>query len=159
MNKQDLVEKIIQTLDQEIKIIEQSAYDAQEEARGNDSLSESQTDNRALEASRLAEAQLLRVKEAQRKLTAFRQMALKTFDKDDPVAATALVEVLHKGEKLLFFISPHGAGTSIEYMGRTVELISPLSPLGDALMDQYVGDTVTVETPKGELEYEIISIS
>lgn len=36
--------------------------------------------------------------------------------------------------------------------------ISNESPIGDALMDQKVGDSVTINTPKGEITYEIISI-
>jgi len=36
--------------------------------------------------------------------------------------------------------------------------ISNESPIGEALMDKKVGDTVTINTPKGEITYEIISI-
>jgi transcription elongation factor GreA len=36
--------------------------------------------------------------------------------------------------------------------------ISNESPIGEALMDKKVGDTITINTPKGEITYEIISI-
>ncbi|MFW7381901.1 MAG: GreA/GreB family elongation factor [Oligoflexus sp.] len=159
MNKQELVDKIIRTLEEEIRIIQHSAEDAQEEARGNDSLSASQYDNRALEASRLADAQMKRVKESQRRLDSFKQMKLKSYDEGQAIGPAALVEVLHDGETLLFFIGQQGAGTTIEFEGKMIELITPQSPLGDALIDQIAGDTVVVETPKGELEYEIIRVS
>lgn len=37
--------------------------------------------------------------------------------------------------------------------------ISNESPIGVALMGKKVGDTVTITTPKGEVAYEIVSIS
>ena len=37
--------------------------------------------------------------------------------------------------------------------------ISNESPIGVALMGKKVGDTVTITTPKGEVTYEIVSIS
>jgi transcription elongation factor GreA len=37
--------------------------------------------------------------------------------------------------------------------------ISYKSPIGAALMNKKKGDTVTVSTPKGEIEYEVISVS
>ena len=37
--------------------------------------------------------------------------------------------------------------------------ISNESPIGVALFDKKVGDHVTIETPKGKVDYEIISIS
>ena len=36
--------------------------------------------------------------------------------------------------------------------------ISNESPIGVALMDKKVGETATIQTPKGEISYEIISI-
>jgi len=158
VNKQGLVNKIIETLDEEIKITRHSAEDAQAEARGNESLSASQFDNRALEASRLAEAQLIRVKDAQRRLELLRNMKLKEYGENDAIGSGAMVEVIHDGETLVFFIGPQGAGTTIEFDGQMVELITPQSPLGEALIDQVAGDTVVVETPKGELEYEILRV-
>ncbi|QQG50674.1 MAG: transcription elongation factor GreA [Candidatus Saccharibacteria bacterium] len=37
--------------------------------------------------------------------------------------------------------------------------ISNESPIGEALMGKKVGDAITITTPKGEISYEIISIS
>lgn len=37
--------------------------------------------------------------------------------------------------------------------------ISYKSPIGGALFGKKKGDTVTVETPKGDMEYEIVSVS
>lgn len=37
--------------------------------------------------------------------------------------------------------------------------ISNASPIGLALMNKKVGDTATVTTPKGEITYEIVSVS
>ena len=37
--------------------------------------------------------------------------------------------------------------------------ISNESPIGEALMGKKVGDAVTITTPKGEIKYEIVSIS
>lgn len=37
--------------------------------------------------------------------------------------------------------------------------ISNESPIGEALMDKKVGDTVTINTPKGEITYELVAIN
>jgi transcription elongation factor GreA len=37
--------------------------------------------------------------------------------------------------------------------------ISNESPIGEALMNKKVGDAVTINTPKGEITYEIVSIN
>lgn len=37
--------------------------------------------------------------------------------------------------------------------------ISNESPIGEALMGKKVGDAITITTPKGEISYEIVSIS
>jgi transcription elongation factor GreA len=36
--------------------------------------------------------------------------------------------------------------------------ISNESPIGEALMGKKVGETVVIKTPKGEIEYEVVSI-
>lgn len=36
--------------------------------------------------------------------------------------------------------------------------ISNESPIGEALIGKKVGDAVTIKTPKGETEYEVVSI-
>lgn len=36
--------------------------------------------------------------------------------------------------------------------------ISNESPIGEALMGKKVGDTVTITTPKGQIEYEVVSV-
>jgi transcription elongation GreA/GreB family factor len=159
VNKQNLLNKIIEAFEDEIKVTQQSAQDAQAEAMGNENLPQSQYDNRALEASRLAEAQRMRAQAAQKKLDVFRQLKLRNFKADDPVGATALVKVLHDKDELFFFIGPQGAGTVVDVNGTNVEVITPQSPLGEALMDQVVGDTVVVETPRGEHSYEIVHLS
>ena len=158
MNKQDLLNKFIAALKEELSIIHQSAKGAAEEAQASDSVPDSQLDNRALEAKRLAEVQNSRAAQAEKRITMFQNMPARDFAEDASVGIGALVNVEHGGENLCFFIAPQGAGITVDFEGASVEVITTQSPLGEALLDSKVGDQAIVETPSGEQIYNIVSI-
>ena len=47
----------------------------------------------------------------------------------------------------------------IDETNATIGWVSWTSPLGKALLGAGLGDAVTVKTPKGEQEYEVVSVS
>ncbi len=158
VDKQDLLNQFIAALKEELAVINQSAKGAAEEAQASDSVPDSQLDNRALEAKRLAEVQNSRAAQAEKRIAMFENMPAKQFSQDSSVDLGALVKVKHGKDALCFFLAPQGAGITVDFDGETVEVITTQSPLGEALLDCQVGDKAVVETPSGEQIYEIISV-
>ncbi len=158
MDKSKLIQAIIEALEQRRSVLTEAAQEAHKAATHEESKAENEYDTRGLEASYLAGAQARRVAEIDQLLGAYQTMKPKSFGPDDPIAATALVE-LDSGEKReLYFVVPASGGVNISLEGRRVLLITPRAPLGMQLMGAKQGGFLEVRTPKGEREYEIISV-
>ncbi len=159
MNKKGLLEKIIEKLEEERKALVEAAQHTYEAATHEESEAEDQYDTRGLEASYLAGAQAKRVEDIDKTILALRFINVRDFSSDDPIEATALVEVEHAGKNLHLFVLPVGGGISIDIENRHVQVVTPQSPLGEALIDCEVGDVALVEVGNQTHEYEIVSIS
>lgn len=62
------------------------------------------------------------------------------------------VDVQFRGNKVTFHIVGSNEADPVEFK------ISNESPMGEAFIGKKKGDVVTVETPKGEMEYEILDV-
>ena len=158
MDKNIVKEKIVEELRKQLRVIEHSAMDAEEESNTSD-IAPSQSDHRSLEASMLARVQSGRMLEAQKVLDIFCKMPIKNFSHLDEIQPSALVELEHNGKAHFFFLGPRGAGTVISYEGNEIEVITPFSPLGQELIDKHIDDLVTIESPKGVQQYLIKNVS
>jgi transcription elongation GreA/GreB family factor len=159
MDKRALVDKLIAKLEADRLLLAEAALHTYEAATHEESEAEDQYDTRGLEASYLAGAQAKRVAEIDQTLHSLKHLQVRTFAADDPIAATALVEVEHGGKTDFCFLLPLGGGISIEHESRHVQVITPKSPLGEALVGRYVGDLATIDVGQKTKEYEIISVS
>lgn len=158
MDKNLVKVKIIEELENQLKILVTSAHEAEQESQ-QIGIAPSQHDHRSLEASMLADAQSGRVLEAQEVVKIFKNLPLRDFSDHDEILPSALIEVEHNGESHFYFIGPRGAGTVVNCEGRSVEVITPFSPLGQELLEKHVDDLVVIESPKGIQEYLIKSVS
>ena len=129
---------------------------ARDEASSEETRSEDEYDTRATEASYLAHGQAWRVVEIRRLLAWFEVFAPNRPLGSPVVQVGALIEI--KGaRKELLFIAPIG-GTRVTVGGCEVRVISLSSPLGDAIAGMGVGDTTEVDSPRGVLEFEVVSV-
>ncbi len=159
MKKEEIMGRILATLEDEIHTLDQSVTDAECESLQEDNVPASQIDHRSLEAGLLAKAQTVRVNAARGQLAALKSLNIKNFGKDEDIGLTALVELEHDGHTHFYFLSPQGGGLSIFYEGHKIEVITPHSPLGEELLEKHINDEIVIESPRGLLEYRIKDVS
>ncbi len=155
MNKRSLIQTILDELAKKLAIATQAALAAHDEATHEDAKAENKYDTRGLEASYLAGAQSERAAQLQSAVAYFENLALKSLESKDRIAAAALVELASEGRTAWYFLSPQEGGLEVVCEGEKVFVLGTQSPLGTALMGKSEGDAVDVKTPAGLREYEI----
>lgn len=152
----DAIDALLQTVATELHALESIASEARDEATSSETKAEGKYDTRATEAAYLARGQSWRIVELKRLLAWF-----ETFDSSrvltDPVVQVGTLVEISGTRQELVFLAPIG-GTRTEVGGRTLRVISPASPLGEAMVELEVGDAFEVESPRGQLAYEITAI-
>src|ERR1700734_4166079 len=113
MEKTKVLEIIVAKLEAERANLAQAALNTYEAATHEESEPEDQYDTRGLEASYLAGAQAKRVAEVEQTILVYRQIQTKYFNEEDPIGATALVELDYEGKVSHCLLLPMGAGNSV----------------------------------------------
>jgi transcription elongation GreA/GreB family factor len=158
LNKQELMNRIIDKLNQELSAITLSAEAAHAAATHEESRAEDKHDTRGLEASYLADAQARRAAELKRLIAGYKFLPLRHFGNKDAIAPGALVELDLNAKRSFYFLVHQGGGISVQLGGKTIQVIAILAPLGNALVGKKVGDDVEIESDHLAREYEIISV-
>ena len=155
MDRRDVILALRAEIGGELAAVERVAAAARDEATGDETKQEGKYDTRATEASYLARGQAWRIA-ALRRLKAW-------FDLLDPDAAPpaevrlgSLVRVAGHRDAWLFVAPDGGPRATVD--GALVHVISPEGPLGRALLDLEADDAFLVETPQGEVEYEVVFV-
>ncbi|MEW5774259.1 MAG: transcription elongation factor GreA [Thermodesulfobacteriota bacterium] len=144
------LEKIRQELER-LKAERPEVIQAIKEAREEGDLRE----NAGYEAARERQGMLeARINYIESRMSRFNVIDLSTLDGDRVTfGATVEIEDLDSGERKRFtLLGPDEA----DFNNGT---ISVLSPVARALLGKYEGDEVTVEAPKGQINYEILSVA
>lgn len=159
MNKQLLLQCILEKLRHEADVLKHAAQTAHKDATDEESQAEHKYDTRGLEASYLAGAQANMAAEVLGNIKLYEGLQLRNFSESDIIALTALIELEdEKGNSRLYFLGPKSGGTKISYEGSDILLITPSSPMGRELMGREIGDVIKVTTGSNIKEYEIVSI-
>lgn len=161
INKTELLQQIIQTLQTDLAILLQAAKTAHAAATHEENIPDNKYATLGLEASYLAQAQANRAQEIGLALEAYRRLQLLPFGDGAPIRLTALVTLEGEdGSVRRLFLGPEAGGLKIPAAGGDVLVITPGSPLGRTLLGQAVGDLVNVG-PGGEgegQEFEILAV-
>ncbi|MGK5089160.1 GreA/GreB family elongation factor [Bdellovibrionota bacterium FG-2] len=158
MNKQKIIERLLQKLEKEIAVISDAAHAAHLAATHEESRAEDSHDTRGIEASYLAGAQANRVAELKKQSQMLRTLPLLAFKPSDPIALGALVELDLDGQRSFCLLVETGGGLTAVIDGKTVQLLTFQAPLGEALFGKRRGDVVEVEAQKTVREYEVVGI-
>lgn len=163
MNKQKLVNFIIQQLENDLNSAIEAAKATYEAATHEESKPENEYDTRGLEASYLAGAQAKRVAEIEETLYIFKHTEMKSFAPKDTIAATALAKVKllnnSKNQPISFaLIMPKGGGLHLNFENHPIQVITPNSPLGEALVGMKAGEIASIEVGSQNREYEILEV-
>jgi transcription elongation GreA/GreB family factor len=145
-------------LEQDLAVATEAQRRTQSGATHEESKPENDKDTRAIESSYLARGQAQRVIELTHELASASALQLRPFDEGTPIAVSALV-TLDDGERAAsYFLSPVGAGMTLDVDGVVVRVLTPASPLGRALLGQTQGGDVEVRTPQGVRQYSIAAV-
>ncbi|QDK38021.1 GreA/GreB family elongation factor [Bdellovibrio sp. NC01] len=158
MDKLKFIEHVRSQLLKDMAVLKEAARATAEAATHEESKPENEYDTRGLEASYLAGAQSKRIVETEELLVIYKHLEPKMFGPNDPISATALVQVELNDKKMFFFLMPKGGGLNIDFEGQRIQTITPNSPLGEALLGLKVGQVAIVEKGDQVLEYEILSV-
>jgi hypothetical protein len=111
VNKQELLDKVVQQLTAEVESLFKAARAAHAEATHEQSKAEDKYDTRGLEASYLARGQSRQAAEIAQAIAEFKALPLRDFKSDDPIDVGAFVELNGKREKAYYLIGPRAGGT------------------------------------------------
>ncbi|MCJ8275921.1 MAG: hypothetical protein HRT44_10325 [Bdellovibrionales bacterium] len=154
MDKAKLFEIVLNQLEENLKVLIESAFTAKEASTNEESKAENKYDTRGLEASYLAAGQAQRAQELQELIYQTKKVTLRDFDDETPLSISALVETELNGEaKKWFFILPVG-GIEVTFANKMVQTITIESPIGRSLHNALEGDDFVIN----QNEYEIVKV-
>lgn len=159
MNKTELLQQVIASLEEMLRLAQQAAQTAYETATHEENIAENKYDTLGLEASYLATGQARRAAAIRETLTQWKQLVVRDFDPQRGIGlgALALLSDAH-GHPQRLFLGPEGAAMKLEVAGQPVQVIGPQSPLGQALLGKQVGDEISLHLPSGMQLLEILSV-
>ncbi len=152
-----LLKELLDRSKKELAELEVAAKSNRDFATDQEFKAESKYDTRALEASYLASAEAKRVEEIKLEIQILEEIDLEASRKLGEISIGALVELLYKDQKRLYFLIPTAGGTLLKVKNEAVLVVSVFSPIGDALMGLKTGDEFEVETPKESRNYQVLS--
>ena len=154
--RSEVIAALLSDLQAELTTIERVAAMARDEATNTETKAEGKYDTRATEASYLARGQAERIA-ALRQLHAWYSHLDPDRILEEPRVCLGALVCIEGSTTEWVFIAPSG-GDRTSVNGTTIRTISRSSPLGEALDDLEPGDGVEVDTPRGLIEYEILTV-
>ena len=152
MDKADLKQRILASLDATLATLMQAQKSTQHAATHEESRSESDKDMRSTELSYIARGQAMRVASLENERVKVAAMELRAYTKADTVAMSALVTLKGDGPAKRYFVAPGGAGLELQTPQGPVRVVTLSSGLGQSLIGAGIGDFVTNERSEDELE-------
>lgn len=159
MLKNELLSKIIATLNADLLLLTQAARYAHAAATHAECLPDNKYDTTALEASYVAQGQANRAQDIRRALDSYRSLVLRSFDDVTPIRLTALVTIAAEdGSRRQLFLGPDSGGLRLMENGVECIVITPESTLGRALLGQCCGDELQIDQGNTQKMFTIIEV-
>ena len=159
MNKSQLLEQIIISLESVYKNAVDATNLAHETATHGETVAENKYDTFGLEASYLAHGQAKRVAECETDLAAYKKLTALEFSEQTPISLGALIYLNNSNNnEQILFLGPTAGGLKLIFNNEKVMVITPLAPIGKALTGHLMGDEVKIIIEGQDTFYEITSI-
>ncbi|MFK3973473.1 transcription elongation factor GreAB [Pseudomonas sp. NPDC087358] len=159
MNKQQVLQRIIETLKVDLDVAVRAAQTAYETATHEENIAENKYDTLGLEASYLAAGQARRVEEIRQSLTLYQNLSLKPFDQVLGIRSGDLI-VLESASGLEqhLFLGPDAAGLKVTVEGTLVTVITSRAPLGQTLLGKFDGDELDINVNRSQQSFQITHV-
>lgn len=159
MNKQQVLQRIIEKLDVDLDIAIRAAQTAYETATHEENIAENKYDTLGLEASYLAAGQARRVEEIRLSLNLYQNLALKPFDEARGIQSGDLIALESaSGVEQWLFLGPDAAGLKIYLEDTLITVITPRAPLGQNLLGKFDGDELEIHVNGSRQSFEITRV-
>jgi transcription elongation GreA/GreB family factor len=159
MNKQQVLQRIIERLEIDLDVAIRAAQTAYETATHEENIAENKYDTLGLEASYLAAGQARRVEEIRQSLTLYKTLVLKPFDEARGIQPGDLI-VLESvsGVEQHLFLGPDAAGLKITVDETLITVITAKAPLGQNLLGKFEGDEVEISVNGSRQSFEVMRV-
>ncbi|KFE57017.1 GreA/GreB family elongation factor [Pseudomonas syringae] len=159
MNKQEVLQLIVEKLTIDLDIAQRAAQTAYETATHEENIAENKYDTLGLEASYLAAGQAKRVEEIRQSLVLYQKMSLTPFNEDKGIQPGDLITLEnHQGVEQHLFLGPDAAGLKIQYAELIVTVITSRAPLGQTLLGKLAGDELEISVNGSRQSFEVTQI-
>ena len=158
MNKSQLKQALLDSVDAEIAAAIDAATAAQESASHEDNQPENQYDTLSLEAAYLAHGQSERILGLQQLRIQLGRWQVVSFDEDDAIGCGALVgrqSLENDTAPIRWVWIVLNGGRQLQLADEQIQVVSAQTPLAKALLGKELGDEVTMNGQG----WEVVSIS
>jgi transcription elongation GreA/GreB family factor len=159
MNKQEVLQLIVEKLTIDLDIAQRAAQTAYETATHEENIAENKYDTLGLEASYLAAGQARRVEEIRQSLVLYQKLSSMPFNEDKGIQPGDLITLEnHQGAEQHLFLGPDAAGLKIQYAELIVTVITARAPLGQTLLGKRLGDELEITVNGSRQSFEVTQI-
>ena len=159
MNKQEVLQLIVEKLTIDLDIAQRAAQTAYETATHEENIAENKYDTLGLEASYLAAGQAKRVEEIRQSLVLYQKLSLMPFNEDKGIQPGDLITLVNpQGIEQHLFLGPDAAGLKIQYAELIVTVITSRAPLGQTLLGKLPGDELEISVNGSRQSFEVTQI-
>lgn len=159
MNKQEVLQLIVEKLTIDLDIAQRAAQTAYETATHEENIAENKYDTLGLEASYLAAGQARRVEEIRQSLMLYQKLSLTPFSEDKGIQPGDLITLANdQGIEQHLFLGPDAAGLKIPFGELIVTVITSRAPLGQTLLGKLPGDELEIVVNGSRQSFEVTQI-
>jgi len=159
MNKQEVLQLIVEKLTIDLDIAQRAAQTAYETATHEENIAGNKYDTLGLEASYLAAGQAKRVEEIRQSLVLYQKLSLMPFNEDKGIQPGDLITLENPlGIEQHLFLGPDAAGLKIQYAELIVTVITSRAPLGQTLLGKLPGDELEISVNGSRQSFEVTQI-
>lgn len=157
MDKKQLIQHIVLTLEAVHKNAIAAANRAHSSATDKENVAENKYDTLGLEAAYLAEGQARRVIECEEELKAFQDLLLLSANKLGQIGVGSWVKLEDEYGKIKhLFLGASAGGLKVDYLGCNILIITDSAPLGKALLGLGVDDEVNIKIGQELKRYFVV---
>jgi transcription elongation GreA/GreB family factor len=159
MNKQQVLQQIIDTLKVDLDVATRAAQTAYETATHEENIAENKYDTLGLEASYLAAGQARRVEEIRQSLIRFQSLVVEPHDPTRGIQSGDLITLeSDNGQRQQLFLGPDAAGLKVRHEQTLITVITAKAPLGQNLLGKFDGDELDINVNGARQSFEIMQI-
>jgi transcription elongation GreA/GreB family factor len=159
MNKQQVLQQIIDTLKVDLDVATRAAQTAYETATHEENIAENKYDTLGLEASYLAAGQARRVEEIRQSLIRFQSLVLEPHNPTRGIQSGDLITLeSDNGQRQQLFLGPDAAGLKVRHEQTLITVITAKAPLGQNLLGKFDGDELDINVNGARQSFEIMQI-